>query len=131
MCKGDSFLIFNPLKDGSLPEFFVMRMKDNARAEEWIAKAKTFCGQPYDVAFLPDNGALYCSELVRESYLGPEGEYLFDDAPMNFLNAVGEMPVYWTQLFAILGMDVPQGLPGTNPAAMSESKLLKRINCKL
>lgn len=119
------------LKDGSLPEFIVMRMKDNARAEEWIAKAKTFCGQPYDVAFLPDNGAMYCSELVRESYLGPKGEYLFPDAPMNFLNAEGEMPVYWTQLFAILGMDVPQGEPGTNPAAMSGSKLLERINCKL
>lgn len=115
------------LKDGSLPEFIVMRMKDNSAAEKWIERAKTFCGQPYDVAFLPDNGALYCSELVRESYLGPEGEYLFPDAPMNFLDDEGVMPVYWTQLFAILGMDVPQGEPGTNPQAMLESPLLKEI----
>ena len=83
------------------------------------------------MAFLPDNGALYCSELVRESYLGPEGEYLFDEAPMNFLDAEGEMPLYWTQLFALLGMDVPQGVPGTNPQAMSESGLLKKLRNNL
>ena len=116
------------LKDGSQPVYIVKRLKDAKLAEEWVARAKSFCGQPYDQAFLPDNGALYCTELVRDSYLGPNGEYLFDEKPMNWKNEKGEIPVYWTQLFALLGMDVPQGVPGTNPQDMSRSPLLKAVD---
>lgn len=119
------------LKDGSQPVYVVKRLKDAELAEEWIARAKTFCGQPYDQAFLPDNGAMYCSELVRESYLDAEGEYLFDEKPMNWQNEKGEIPVYWTQLFALLGMDVPQGVPGTNPQDMSRSPLLEAVDVDL
>ena len=119
------------LKDGSQPVYIVKRLKDSRMAKDWVRRAKTFCGQPYDVRFLPDNGALYCSELVRESYLGPDGEYLFEEKPMNWKNENGEIPVYWTQLFAILGMDVPQDVPGTNPQDMSVSPLLKTVCCTL
>ena len=119
------------LKDGSQPVYIVKRLKDAELAEEWIARAKTFCGQPYDQAFLPDNGAMYCSELVRESYLSAKGEYLFDEKPMNWKNEKGEIPVYWTQLFALLGMDVPQGVPGTNPQDMSHSPLLEAVDVDL
>ncbi len=116
------------LKGGAQPVYIVKRLKDNKLAKEWIEKAKSFCGQPYDMRFLPDNGAMYCSELVRESFLGAEGEYLFDEKPMNWKNEKGEIPVYWTQLFALLGMDVPQGVPGTNPQDMSKSPLLETVD---
>ena len=116
------------LKDGGQPVYIVKRMKDNKLAKQWIEKAKSFCGQPYDMRFLPDNGAMYCSELVRESYLGPDKEYLFEEKPMNWKNEKGEIPVYWTQLFALLGMDVPQGVPGTNPQDMSKSPLLETVD---
>lgn len=116
------------LKGGAQPVYIVKRLKDNKLAKEWIEKAKSFCGQPYDMRFLPDNGAMYCSELVRESYLGPDNEYLFDEKPMNWKNEKGEIPVYWTQLFALLGMDVPQGVPGTNPQDMSKSPLLETVD---
>ncbi|MBR0110229.1 MAG: hypothetical protein IJM05_06515 [Bacteroidales bacterium] len=116
------------LKGGEQPVYIVKRLKDNKLAKEWIEKAKSFCGQPYDMRFLPDNGAMYCSELVRESFLGTEGEYLFDEKPMNWKNEKGEIPVYWTQLFALLGMDVPQGVPGTNPQDMSKSPLLETVD---
>lgn len=119
------------LKDGSQPVYLVKRLKDNKLAEDWVKCAKTFCGQSYDNAFLPDNGAMYCSELVRESYLDKDGNYLFENKPMNWKNAEGEIPLYWTQLFAILGMDVPQGEPGTNPKDMSESPLLKTVKVSL
>ena len=119
------------LKDGSQPVYIVKRMKDARLAMQWVERAKTFCGQPYDQAFLPDNGAMYCSELVRESYLGKDGGYLFEEKPMNWKNEKGEIPVYWTQLFALLGMDVPQGVPGTNPQDMSVSPLLKTVCCTL
>lgn len=116
------------LKDGSQPVYIVKRLKDNKLAKQWIEKAKSFCGQPYDMRFLPDNGAMYCSELVRESFLGPDNEYLFEEKPMNWKNEKGEIPVYWTQLFALLGMDVPQGVPGTNPQDMSKSPLLETVD---
>lgn len=127
----DTMLKEFTLKDGSYPTFIVKRMNDNSLADEWISRAKSFCGQPYDKAFLPENGALYCSELVRDSYLGADGEYLFDEQPMNFLDSEGNMPVYWTQLFAILGQEVPQGLPGTNPQDMSTSPCLETVNISL
>ena len=116
------------LKGGEQPVYIVKRLKDNKLAKEWIEKAKSFCGQPYDMRFLPDNGAMYCSELVRESFLGAEGEYLFDEKPRNWKNEKGEIPVYWTQLFVLLGMDVPQGVPGTNPQDMSKSPLLETVD---
>lgn len=123
----DTFLRDFTLKDGSLPTFIVKRLEDPAPAKEWIARATGFCGQPYDVYFLPDNGAMYCSELVRESYLDADGGYLFDEKPMNFKNSEGELPVYWEQLFARLGMDVPQDVPGTNPQDMAASPLLHTV----
>ena len=116
------------LKGGAQPVYIVKRLKDARLAAQWVARAKTFCGQPYDQAFLPDNGAEYCSELVRDSYLDAKGNYLFEQKPMNWKNEKGEIPVYWTQLFALLGMDVPQDVPGTNPQDMSRSQLLKAVD---
>lgn len=102
----------------------VKRMKDNSLADRWISKAKTFIGQPYDSLFLPDNGAMYCSELVRESFLSSDGSYLLEDKPMNFKGPEGEYPLFWKKLFGGLGMDIPQGVPGTNPQDMSASSRL-------
>lgn len=124
----DTFLCDFTLKDGSLPVFEVMRLKDSRRAASFVENAKKYLGLPYDTRFLPDNGALYCSELVRESYLRGDGKPLFDEFPMNFRDREGNMPLYWEQLFAILGMDVPQDVPGTNPQEMSSSPLLRPVN---
>ena len=115
------------LKGGAQPVYIVKRLKDNKLAKEWIEKAKSFCGQPYDMRFLPDNGAMYCSELVRESFLDAAGRPVFDNEPMNFRAADGSMPPYWEWLFGRLGTPVPQGLPGTNPQGMSASPVLKEV----
>ena len=119
------------LKDGSQPVYIVKRLKDTTGVASFIVNAKNALGEPYDVAFLPDNGARYCSELVRDSYRLADGTYLFDEEPMNFKNAEGEMPVYWEQLFALLGMPVPQGVPGTNPQGMCASPLLETVEINL
>lgn len=124
----DTFLTDFTLKDGSYPVFEVKRLKDDSMAEAFVENAKTFLGLPYDVAFLPDNGAMYCSELVRESYITPDGEYIFSEAPMNFTDPEGNMPLYWEQLFAMLGMPVPQGINGTNPQQMSKEDVLMPVN---
>ena len=119
------------LKDGSQPIYIVKRLKDSKKAAQYVENAKQFLGLPYDVAFLPNNGALYCSELVRESYRTPQGGYIFDEKPMNFKNASGEFPVYWQQLFALIGQEIPQDIPGTNPQDMSGAPVLKTVPASL
>ena len=89
-----------------------------------IARAKSFIGQPYDDCFLPDNGQMYCSELVYEAYLDANGNHLFKSQPMNFRDKRGKMPKYWKKHFRKLGIAIPEGVQGTNPTDMSKSELL-------
>ena len=124
----DTFLTDFTLKDGSLPVFIVKRLNDPSKAVEYVENAKKFLGQPYDVHFLPDNDSLYCSELVRDSYVGADGKYVFETVPMNFKGPDGEFPLYWRQLFGLIGQSIPQDVPGTNPQDMSRSKAIKTVS---
>ncbi len=92
-----------------------------------IARAKSYVGQPYDDRFLPDNGALYCSELIFEAFLDSDGNHLFPSQPMNFRNKRGRLPKYWKNHFKKLGMEVPEGVEGTNPTDMSRSPLIMKV----
>ncbi len=124
----DTFLTDFRLKDGSLPVLDVKRpMVSGKEAARFVENAKRFIGQPYDIHFLPDNGKMYCSELVYNSYVEADGKHLFSEYPMNFLSPDGQMPQYWTQLFALLGQEVPQGVMGTNPQAMSTEPALEDV----
>lgn len=82
-------------------------------------------GQPYDEYFLPDNGRVYCSELVYECFFDTVGQHIFESKPMNFAAPDGSMPAYWVHLFDSLGCPIPQGMPGTNPSDMSKSACLE------
>ena len=112
--------------NGTLPTMRWMRLRKAVGTNSFIAKARGLCGLPYDYSFLPDNGRYYCSELVYECYVA-QGKPLFEAAPMNFQNADGSYDPYWVDLFERQGMDVPQGLMGTNPESMSKSKCLKAV----
>ena len=118
------------LKDGTYPEFIIKRVK-GIDAEATVSRAKTYCGRGYDVRFLPDNEDQYCTELVQNSYLDASGNELFHSEPMNFCAPDGTMPPYWEWLFGKLGMEVPQGVPGTNPQRMAQSDLLYDVPVKL
>ncbi len=87
-----------------------------------IERAKNLIGKPYDNAFLPDNDAYYCSELVQAAF----GD-LFESKPMNWRDKEGRLPEYWQKHFAELGMPVPEGVPGTNPTDLSKSPLLRKL----
>jgi hypothetical protein len=87
-----------------------------------IARAKSLVGKPYDDAFLPDNDAYYCSELIQAAFWG-----LFESKPMNWRDADGNLPEYWVEHFKKLNMPVPEGVMGTNPTDMSRSPLLKKL----
>ena len=121
------FLSDFTLKDGRYPILDVMRLQDNASVNKYVDNAKTYCGREYDMHFLPDNDAQYCSELVRNSYTTSTGVYIFSESPMNFKNAEGEFPPYWVELFELLGEPIPQGVMGTNPQEMSQEQSLKRV----
>ena len=92
-----------------------------------LARAQEQIGLPYDNAFLPDNGALYCSELIYMVYLSRQGKPLFSTKPMNWRDAGGNLPDYWVEHFRKLGMSVPEGVEGTNPADLARSSVLKYV----
>ncbi|MDE6375008.1 MAG: hypothetical protein K2L09_04605, partial [Alistipes sp.] len=81
------------------PLVIAMRLKDTTGVAASLRRARSFLGQPYDYSYRPDNGRMYCSELVWESYLTLAGERIFPARPMNFRAADGSMPVFWVELF--------------------------------
>jgi hypothetical protein len=110
-------------EEGRMPNIKIMQLKDQRGVMEFVAKAKELVGAEYDFTFLPDNGKYYCSELVYECYQR-DGKPIFEAAPMNFRNADGEFDAYWVELFERQGMEIPQGVLGTNPNDLCHSPLL-------
>ncbi len=92
-----------------------------------LERMHSFIGLPYDPYFLPDNGRLYCSELVQECFFDQKGHRLFPSKPMNFYASDGTLPAYWQHHFDSLGVAVPQDMPGTNPNDMSRSPILHQF----
>lgn len=92
-----------------------------------INKAKEYLGQPYDWYYLPDNGKMYCSELVYEAYRYPSGEKIFMAKPMNFKDSEGRYPQFWIDLFKKLETDIPQDVLGTNPNDLAKNPLLMDV----
>lgn len=122
----DTFILDYHRHDGSFPAFEVFRLKDATGVEEFVAAAKKYIGEKYDISFLPDNGKHYCTELVYDSYIR-DGEHIFESGPMDFKNASGEFPAFWVRIFNNLGAEIPQGLEGTNPQTMRESAAIEYI----
>lgn len=106
-------------------EFDIYRLTVPFDTAAVIERANSFVGQPYDNAFLPNNGALYCSELIYEAFLDADGNHLFKAKPMNWRNKKGKLPKYWKKHFKKLKMEVPEGVLGTNPTDMSGEEILK------
>lgn len=92
-----------------------------------VKAARAHLGEEYDWSFRPDNGKMYCSELVYESYLDNKGQHLFDANPMSFRDAEGNLPQFWIGLYSRLGEEVPEGVDGTNPTEMSQSPILTEV----
>ena len=127
----DTFLVDFTLKDGTYPELEVWRLNDDTDAAKYVSNATSYIGEQYDFTFLPDNGSHYCTELVYDSYVTPDGKHLFQTVPMNFALPDGTMPDYWKQLFGLLGMEIPQGEPGTNPQMMRTESCIHKVDVNL
>lgn len=109
------------------PGVVVKRLKVNFPIAETIGRAKSHIGEEYDWWYLPDNGRMYCSELVYESYRDENGNAIFETRPMNFRTADGSIPEFWLKLFAEIGEDIPEGVAGTNPTDMSKDSRLEEV----
>ena len=123
----EAFLKESPFIDGK-PGVVVKRLNINFPVKETIKKAKSHLGEDYDWWYLPDNGKMYCSELIYESYRDVNNKPLFEAKPMNFRNSDGSMPEFWINLFKKLNQPVPEGVPGTNPQDLAKDKNLIEIH---
>lgn len=105
-----------------------LRGADEATRDRILQRAHARLGLPYDNEFLPDNGKLYCSELVWECCVAADEQtHLLDSYPMTFRAADGQLPAYWAEHFAALGMPVPEGVAGTNPNDMAHDPAVEIV----
>lgn len=99
----------------------------HADCQRSIANARRFLGQPYDSLYLPDNEAVYCSELVLLSFVNKRGKPIFQPVPMTFRDSSGQIPSHWLELYERNGIAVPEGEAGSNPAELSQRKGVKIV----
>lgn len=85
-------------------------------AQRALGQLEQLLGQPYDDAFLPDNGRFYCSELIYEAFRRAQrGVPLFTLLPMTFGATGSPERAVWERYYATLGLPVPEGKPGLSP----------------
>lgn len=107
------------------PKVLVGRLKGEARERipQAVAFARQQLGKPYDRTYVLRGDAYYCSELVWDSFKG-----VFEPQPMTFKDPrSGETLPAWTEYFAKLGVPIPEGEPGVNPAAMSRDRRVEIV----
>ena len=105
--------------------FLVGRVRSRIDPRQTLRNARSYLGRSYDFVFLPDNDAIYCSELVQLSYVDKKGRQIFSTVPMSFHDQSGRVTAYWQHFYAERGMRVPEGLPGTNPAELSQRRQVR------
>lgn len=114
-------------KINGAPCIVVKRVNLNLDFDKIIRNALSHLGEPYDFEFARDNGKMYCSELIYESYLDEEGRHIFNEYPMRFRDSEGNMPEFWVELFQDLKRDIPEGDQGTNPNDMAKDENLFEV----
>ena len=95
-------------------------------AERSISNACSFIGRPYDSVFSSTTEAIYCSELVQQSYVDKQGKLLFQPIAMSFHDSMGHITSYWQDFYSSRGLAVPEGQPGSNPANLMSQTKTKR-----
>jgi hypothetical protein len=110
------------------PKVLVGRLKEPHQRLMHCAVNEAFAlkGKAYDKAFIIDNDAYYCSELIYEIFLRANNDKpVFKLQPMTFKDPDTEDILYaWQAYFSDLGVPVPEGLPGINPGSISRSPAL-------
>lgn len=126
----DSFLS-RSLDSNNSPKVIVGRLKEKYRHLNKAAIGFAFeqLGTAYDDAFIMDNGKYYCSELLYDAYKHANGnQAFFRLSPMTF-KPVGSTEFFpvWKEYYYALGMDIPEGEAGLNPAGISRSEFVQIV----
>lgn len=96
---------------------------------ESVTNAQKYLGRKYDYAYDESNEAVYCSELVRLSFLDSLGKPVFAPLAMSFKDKeTGRPDLYWVKHFQKLNIPIPEGKPGTNPADMAKSGVIEIVH---
>lgn len=94
-----------------------------------LACAQSKIGLCYDYAYSDSNNAYYCSELVQESFLQTNGSHLFPAIKMTFKNPhTNSYDAFWLAHFEKLGLPIPEGENGSNPAQLSKSDCIDIVH---
>lgn len=120
-----SFIAVNTPQRSLLPELLVARVASKTFDADKTKCLFTHISAPYDSLYLPDNQAIYCSELVQKTFVDSLECPIFESVPMSFHDQNGVILPYWKRFYAQFGMEVPEGMPGTNPGQLSRSSLLQ------
>lgn len=127
VCTSFNDFIASSIKMNGGYGIIAKRVNSCFSAEEAVLRAKSHLGEAYDWTYSPNNGKMYCSELVYESFRDSNGNPIFTERPMNFRNLQGKFPDFWIKLFNELGDTIPQGLPGTNPNDISKEPVITEV----
>ena len=90
-------------------------------AERNVRNALRYVGKPYDDLYIPNDSAIYCSELVQLSFVDKTGAKVFPTIQMSFHDNSGQITDFWKEHYARHGMSVPEGEPGTNPSQLLQN----------
>lgn len=99
--------------------------------EASLARALRCVGQPYDELFDARDEATYCSELVQQCYVDSAGVLIFEPIGMTFRDSSGRVPQHWIDHYAAHGLAVPEGAPGSNPAALARHRRVSLLTPNL
>ncbi|MDR2121932.1 MAG: hypothetical protein LBP34_02290 [Flavobacteriaceae bacterium] len=120
-----------PEKKNRFPKSVVGRLKETYQPliPQAIKEALKQVGKGYDRAFNPNNDLYYCSELIYFAfYKANHNQAVFPLNAMTFKSSNGEYSSYWTEHFRKLNIPIPEGEPGTNPGAMSQSEVIDIVH---
>ena len=99
-------------------------IEENCRNKS-IINAEKLLGKPYNYSFYQNENSFYCSDFVERATRDCK---IFALIPMKFKNpATGKIDNYWLEYYKKIGIDVPEGKPGTNPNDLSKSKNIQKI----
>lgn len=95
---------------------------------EAITFAKAQIGMPYDDAYVYDNEAYYCSELIYDAFLYARKKPLFTLAPMTFKSQKSDtFFAPWVNYYQDLGIEIPEGELGCNPGGMANEDVFEFV----
>lgn len=103
-----------------------LKLKNKYTLIDAIPFLRSKIGIGYDDAFIINNNAYYCSELIYEAF---KKDSIFQLQPMTFLHPETKDTLsIWKEYYSNLKMEIPQNELGINPGIMSLSDNIEIVH---